>query len=544
MTPPLLEMRGLRIATDVGSRYSKVKSVEILKGIDLTLNRGEVVGLIGESGAGKSTIGLAAMGYARRGLCLSGGEIILDGQQLRGAPVDILDQLRGRKVAYVAQSAAAAFNPAHRLLSQVLEVTRIHRHIDFQEAGKRAISLFDRMGLPDPANIGKRYPHEVSGGQLQRAMTAMALAGRPDLIVFDEPTTALDVTTQIEVLAIIKEVIEEFGMAALYITHDLGVVAQVSDRIKVLRNGEEVEEQPTANLIRNPRNEYTHKLLNVRSTQAPDEPDDTIDCILSVSNIDAGYGALKVLDDISIALRRGTNLAIVGESGSGKSTLARVLVGLLPQWKGKVEFEGQTLPPALKNRNFVLRKKIQLIYQLADVAMNPRQTVGEIIGRPAQVFAGMSHAQSVERALELLAMVDMPPEMIDRYPNQLSGGQKQRVCIARALAAEPELVICDEVTSALDPLVADSIVELLLRLQADLGISYIFITHDMAMVRAIANDVVVMKNGQVVEQGRKTQIFEPPFADYTHLLISSTPEMRVGWLEEVLEGKRHESSGR
>lgn len=541
MSDVLLDIRGLRIETLPNVARNRT-SVPILRGVDLRVGRGEVVGLIGESGAGKSTLGLAALGYVRSGLRFSGGQVRLLGRDLLSMSDAELHAMRGQKVSYVAQSAAAAFNPAHRLLAQIVEVTRIHRHMDVSAAEQRAVELFARMGLPDPARFGARYPHEVSGGQLQRAMVAMALAGQPDLIVFDEPTTALDVTTQIEVLAIIKEVIRDFGMAAVYITHDLGVVAQVADRIKVMRYGYEVEEQPTAALLSAPREAYSRDLLNVRKTHAPGAPAaETV--VLGLSNVDAAYGAAQILHDVSIRLRRGTNLAIVGESGSGKSTLARVLVGLLPPSRGRMEFRGKPLHQRLADRTEDERKEIQLIYQLPDVAMNPRQTVAEIVGRPAEVFCGMTRQAAWARARDLLALVDLAPDLAGRYPGQLSGGQKQRVCIARALAAEPEIIICDEVTSALDPLVADGIVELLLRLQRDLGVSYIFITHDMAMVRAIADDVVVMQNGRVVEQGSKAQVFAPPWNDYTHLLISSTPEMRVGWLEQVLSERRMEAAG-
>ncbi|MFZ1726502.1 MAG: ABC transporter ATP-binding protein [Albidovulum sp.] len=541
MSGPLLDISALWIETAADPR-SNHAAVPILKGVDLTVDRGEVVGLIGESGAGKSTLGLAALGYVRRGLRFSRGEVRLDGSDILTAGVPALNALRGQKVSYVAQSAAAAFNPAHRLLAQIVEVTRIHRHMDTDEAARRAVELFGRMGLPAPEEFGDRYPHEVSGGQLQRAMTAMALAGQPDLIVFDEPTTALDVTTQIEVLTIIKEVIREFATAAIYITHDLGVVAQIADRIKVMRHGAEVEEQPTAALISHPRAPYTRDLLNVRKTGNDGQQSDAT-TVLRLSKIDAAYGMKQVLYEVSVCLKRGSNLAIVGESGSGKSTLARVLVGLLPPTKGRMEFRGKPLHHRLAARTADERKEIQLIYQLPDIALNPRQSVGEIVGRPAEFFCGMSRDTSRARARELLSLVELEPDLVDRYPNQLSGGQKQRVCIARALAAEPQVIICDEVTSALDPLVADEIIALLLRLQRNIGVSYVFITHDMAMVRAIADDVAVMQNGRIVEQGPKPAIFAPPWDDYTHLLISSTPEMRVGWLEEVLAERRMEAAG-
>lgn len=541
MSAPLLEMRNLKVETAPDPRRNS-GGVPILKGVGLTLDRGEVVGLIGESGAGKSTLGLACLGYVRRGLRIANGEVRIDGVDVLASGDAALRALRGQKLAYVAQSAGAAFNPAHRLLAQVLEVTRIHRHMDVAEAARRAVGLFGRMGLPDPEAFGARYPHEVSGGQLQRAMTAMALAGQPDLIVFDEPTTALDVTTQIEVLAIIKEAITESGTAAAYITHDLGVVAQVADRIKVLRDGEEVEEQETGALLSAPRDPYTRDLLNVRRGGGEERDRDGED-ILELTGIDAAYGEHPVLFDVSVALKRGSNLAIVGESGSGKSTLARVLVGLLPPVAGSMAFRGQPLHHRLDARTDEERKEIQLIYQSPDLALNPRQTVGEIIGRPAEVFCGMSRAAGRSRARELLKSVELDASLVGRFPNQLSGGQKQRVCIARALAAEPQVIICDEVTSALDPLVADGIIALLLRLQRELGVSCIFITHDMAMVRAIADDVVVMQDGRVVEKGRKPAVFAPPWDDYTHLLISSTPEMRTSWLEDVLAERRMEAAG-
>ncbi|OED39367.1 ABC transporter [Chromatiales bacterium (ex Bugula neritina AB1)] len=543
VTKPLLEIRNLRVETLVNPRQSSAQAIEILKGLNLTLNAGEVMGLIGESGAGKSTLGLAAMGYARRGLHLSAGEVWLAGVELRSASAEVLRQFRGRKVSYVAQSAAAAFNPAHRLLGQILEVTHIHRQLDTTRAAQRAIALFKRMGLPHPDTFGTRYPHEVSGGQLQRAMTAMALAGNPDLIVFDEPTTALDVTTQIEVMAMIREVITDDNTAALYITHDLGVVAQIADRIKVLRDGEEVEEQATAELLANPGQAYTRALLNVRGI-ATEGSADASSCSLTASHINAAYGDTDVLFNVNIQVRRGSSLAIVGESGSGKSTLARTIMGLLAPKSGQITFNNSPLSSALAGRTAEQRKLLQLIYQQPDTALNPRQIIGEIIGRSAQVFAGLSKAACGDRVLELLELVDLPVSLAARYPNQLSGGQKQRVCIARALAAEPELIICDEVTSALDPLVADGIIELLLRLQRQFGVSYIFITHDMAMVRMIADDVVVMQDGIVVEHGPKNIIFETPASEYTRLLLSSTPEMRTDWLDELLVQRKSASETR
>ena len=538
MAAPLLRIRGLCVDARTRRPGRGFVLRRIVKDLSLGLDRGQVLGLIGESGAGKSTLGLAAMGYARRGCRISHGEIRLDGLDLRTAGPGALLDVRGRRVAYVAQSAAAAFNPAHRLLGQVLEVTRIHGGLDRERARARAIGLFERMALPDPERFGDRYPHEVSGGQLQRAMTAMALAGEPDLIVFDEPTTALDVTTQIEVLAIIREVVREVGAAALYISHDLAVVAQIADRIKVLRDGEEIEEQPAGDLLEAPGHAYTRALLGVRSA-APKAPAPRTVPILEVRSIRASYGRVRVLHDVDLTVHRGRSLAVVGESGSGKSTLARVICGLLPPRSGSLWFDGAPLPRRLADRGPEVRRRIQLVYQNPDVAMNPRHTIGDVVGRPVEVFLGAGAEHAAERTRELLGLVDLPADLERRYPGQLSGGQKQRVCIARALAAEPDLVICDEVTSALDPLVADGIVELLMRLQRETGVACIFITHDMAMVRSIADEVTVLKDGGVVEAGGRDEIFAPPRADYTDLLIASTPEMETGWLDKVLASRAH-----
>ena len=477
MSTPLLLIDGLHVDARVRIPGRGIEWRPIVNGVGLTLDRGQVLGLIGETGAGKSTIGLAAMGYARRGCRISKGEIRLDGVELRTADPAVLHDVRGRKVAYVAQSAAAAFNPAHRILAQVLEVARIHGSPDRGRARERAMELFERMALPDPRTFGDRYPHEVSGGQLQRAMTAMALAGGPDLVVFDEPTTALDVTTQIEVLAIIREAVREVGAAALYISHDLAVVAQIADRIKVLRHGAEVEEQSAGSLLSNPAHAYTRALLGVRGA-TPGPAVRQADPILEVRSIRASYGRVQVLHDVGLTVHRGWSLAVVGESGSGKSSLARVICGLLPPHAGSLRFDGAPLSPRLADRGPEARRRIQLVYQNPDVAMNPRHTVGDIIGRPVSVYRGARAARAAERCRELLGLVDLPAEFERRYPGQLSGGQKQRVCIARALAAEPHLVICDEVTSALDPLVADGILELLMRLQREVGVSFIFITHD------------------------------------------------------------------
>jgi peptide/nickel transport system ATP-binding protein len=539
----LLKMKGLKID---GWSEDREAWLPIVKGVDVELERGEVLGLIGESGAGKSTIGLAALGYARYGCRISGGEILLDGQDIRSFAERQVLELRGRRVAYVAQSAAAAFNPAHTLISQITEAPVRHGVMSRREATEKAVRLFATLGLPEPSTFGERYPHQVSGGQLQRAMTVMALSCNPDIIVFDEPTTALDVTTQVDVLAAIKKAITEEDTAALYITHDLAVVAQIADRIMVLRFGEMVELGATEQILHRPRVDYTRDLVNVRRVGGDEGQLLAEAPVLEVDRITASYTQSRdflVLDDVSTAIAPGTTLAVVGESGSGKSTLARVITGLLPPLEGEIRFKGKSLARALKDRSRDELRELQMIYQMPDVALNPRQKVGEIIGRPLQFYFGKGAGERRDRVAELLTQIELKPEFADRYPGELSGGQKQRVCIARALAASPDLIICDEVTSALDPLVADGILRLLLRIQKETGVSYLFITHDLATVKAIAHAIVVMYQGRVVEQGPKREVLTPPHDDYTDLLLKSVPEMEVGWLEGVLATRRMAAAG-
>jgi len=531
----LITMEGLEIEGFQEEQWNK-----IVDGVDVSLDRGQVIGLIGESGAGKSTIGIAAMGYTRPGCRITGGSIVFDGMDLVKASEEEKRKLRGVRISYVAQSAAASFNPAHRLIGQYVETPVQHGVLPVSEAEKNARAIYRRLELPDPEHIGNRYPHQVSGGQLQRCMVAMAMACKPDLIVFDEPTTALDVTTQIEVLAAIKDVIHQFNTAAIYITHDLAVVAQVADRIMVLQYGKTVEVGDARELLANPQEEYTRRLLSVRKVaeEKADHPDmDKV--ILEVNGISAAYGnGVQVLFDIDLKLTRSKTVAVVGESGSGKSTLARVITGLLPPFKGEIIFDGQALKASFRDRGKGLLRRLQMIYQMPDVALNPRQKVRDVIGRPLDFYFGMTAEKKRARVSELLEMIELSDRYADRFPSELSGGEKQRVCIARALAAEPEMIICDEVTSALDQLVAEGILKLLQDLQNDLHVSYLFITHDLATVKAISDEIVVMLQGRVVEYGPRDEILSPPHHEYTELLLASVPEMDPDWLDGVLERRK------
>lgn len=543
MAEPLLSFKNLKIEATAYPPGEPPRHVVLVDGVSVSVEKGKVLGLIGESGAGKSTIGLSAMAFGRGGVRLTGGEIMLNGRDIRTADAGALRSLRGKEVTYVAQSAAASFNPAKRLMEQVIETSVSHGVMTKAEAEARAVSLFRQLSLPNPETIGARYPHQVSGGQLQRVMTAMALCPKPDLVIFDEPTTALDVTTQIDVLASIKRAIRETGVAALYITHDLAVVAQVADHILVLRHGKMVEYGSTDQIINTPREAYTQALVSVRSIDHAEKA--PAPAVLSVQNVTARYKGTNfdVLKNVTVDVAPGQTLAIVGESGSGKSTLARAITGLLPPSAGRIQFAGRTLSADLAGRSKDDLRELQMIYQMADVAMNPRQTVGTIIGRPLEFYFGLTGEAKRQRIQELLDQIEMGAGFADRYPAELSGGQKQRVCIARALAAKPKLIICDEVTSALDPLVADGILKLLLDLQARENVAYLFITHDLATVRAIADKIAVMFKGEVVRYGQKSDVLAPPFDDYTDLLLSSVPEMELGWLEKVITSRKMESAG-
>ena len=518
----------------------------IVKDVDFAVERNTVLALIGESGSGKTTIAMALMGHARPGCRISGGRVQVAGTDVRAlAPADLAD-FRGRRVTYIPQSAAAAFNPSRRIMAQVVEGASIHKLMSRADAAAKAVVLFRALALPDPETIGERFPHQVSGGQLQRLMAAMALLSDPELVILDEPTTALDVTTQIEVLRAFKKVVRERGTTAIYVSHDLAVVAQVADRIVVLRDGEIQEQGETEAMLRAPTHDYTRSLLKaadptLRSLRAAGDREKPESPLLQVRDLVAGYGridaegrpAAPVLSDISFSIRRGSVLGVVGESGCGKSTLARVVAGLLPAAQGGLKLDGETLPPSAGDRSRDQLRRIQIVFQMADTALNPARTVERILDRPLEFYHGMSGDKRRRRVRELLGMVRLPAEIADRYPGELSGGQKQRVNLARALAAEPELILCDEVTSSLDTVVGAAILELLDELRRELGVAYMFISHDLSTVRAICDEVMILYAGRKVEFGPRQTMSMRPLHPYTDLLISSVPELRTGWLEGV-----------
>jgi peptide/nickel transport system ATP-binding protein len=540
MTGNLVEIRNLRVeaTTDSGRR------VEIIKDVTLDVAEGEIVALIGESGSGKTTIAMTLMGYARPGCRMTGGEVRVAGVDMVRLSETERAGIRGTTVAYVPQSAAAAFNPALTIMDQVIEVARIHRLMSATQAKAKAISLFTALSLPGPETIGDRYPHQVSGGQLQRLAAAMALIGNPKIVIFDEPTTALDVTTQVEVLRAFKAVTSQHGIAGVYVSHDLAVVAQIADRIVVLKDGEVQETGTTSEILQDARHPYTQELLAAfrpkAQEPAPANEAATSGPLLQVDNLTVGYGArlrdgkplVSAVQSVSLRLDRGRNLGVIGESGCGKSTLARAIAGILPAHAGDIKFNGRSLGKAGRSRTRDELRQIQIVFQHADTALNPAKSIEDILGRPLTFYRGMRGNARDARISDLLDLVRLPKSVRHRRPGELSGGQKQRVNFARALAAEPTIILCDEITSALDTVVAAAVIELVKELQRELGLSYIFISHDLSVVEAICDEIIVMYRGQKIEEIAPARV-KAPEHPYSRLLFSSVPKLDPTWLDTL-----------
>lgn len=530
---PAVEVEGLNIAL----RLPDGSARPIVEQVSFAIPRGEVLALIGESGSGKTTIALAMMGYSRFGAKIEADRIRIGDMRIDAMDAGALRKVRGSRIAYIAQSAAAAFNPSRTIISQVIEPLRVHGIASGMAAREKAIGLFRALALPSPEDIGERYVHQVSGGQLQRLMAAMALITDPELIILDEPTTALDVTTQVEVLNTFKAAIAASGATAIYVSHDLAVVAQMADRIIVLKDGRMVEQGEAGGLLKAPQSDYTRSLLAAARPAERGLAEEQAGSVLEVDAVHAGYGrvrdgvaAIPVLADVSLSLGKGAALGIIGESGSGKSTLARVIAGLLPASAGAIRLNGETLAPHVDGRSREQLRQVQLVFQNADTALNPVQTVRDAIARPLAFYHGIAGEAADARVRELLEITQLQPALARRRTTELSGGQKQRVNLARALAAEPTVLLCDEVTSALDTVVGAAILDLIDGLRRQMGIATVFISHDISTVRAFCDDMLVLYAGRAVERCSRAAFSASRHHPYTELLIDSVPDLDPHWL--------------
>jgi peptide/nickel transport system ATP-binding protein len=520
MAAPILDVAGYTL-----DYRSRGRTVRVLDDISLQIAPGEVLGLVGESGSGKTSFAWSVMRALPRNAVESGGRIALDGQDLRSLDEPAMAAIRGRRIGMVFQDPSASLNPTLTLGRQVTEVLRRHRGLNAAEAQAEAIAALGHVGLRDPAGLLRRYPHQASGGEKQRVMIATAFAARPALIVFDEPTTALDVITGARILGLFAQLRAETGVAALYISHDLALVARVADRVAVLDRGRIVEQAAGNRIFTAPAAPYTKRL--VAAVPRPDHRLPTLTpsgTMLELEGLGVTYARRRLFRpapapttrDVSFSLRKGEILGVVGESGSGKSTIARAIAGIVP-FTGTLRYAGKVVRgPADMGQDY--RRSVQIIFQHPDASLNPRHRVGTLLARPLRLYGG-----AMADIPRLLEQVRLPASYADRYPHQLSGGEKQRVAIARAFAAKPSLIICDEITAPLDVSVQASVVELLLELHRAHGTAYLFITHDLNLVRQIAHRLVVMQHGRLVEMRDVADIAAGAGAEYTRALIDASP---------------------
>ncbi len=522
--------RAVLEVTDLRVSYG---AFEAVRGVSFSVAPGEVFGLIGESGSGKSTVAYAILNYVAGG-GVSTGRIVVDGLDVLSMDKRQLQSLRGSDVAIVHQEPMSSLNPSIRLGEQIAEVLRRHQGMDRRTARRVALELIEKVEIKNAAEIARRYPHQVSGGQQQRIVIAMALACNPSVLVMDEPTTGLDVTTEAAILALIKQIQKDRGLTVLVISHDLKVIQEMCDRVAVMRNGEIVETGRTGDILGRPRHDYTRVLVNsslmLRESEGRKSSSHEGDPILSVRNVSVSHDAFSFwrkrtvrasVRQVDFDVYRGRTLGIVGESGSGKSTLAQTIAGLLQPIEGSILFEGEPLPGRAEQRSRQAQRKIQLIFQNPDGALDPRHAIRTILSRPLHLYKRAQASDWPRHIKKLLEAVRLPASYADKYPRELSGGEKQRVNIARAFAAEPDLVICDEPTSSLDVSVQASILEQLLELQEKTKTSVIFISHDLGVVQHLAHDVAVMFQGEIVEMSDARSLFSNPQHPYTKKLLNA-----------------------
>ncbi len=585
-----LEVENLRVVLE-GTE------IDIVDEVSFSLVPGEILGLVGESGSGKTTVGLAILGHCRRGAHFAGGSVRIGGEDVLAKSEAELRSMRGRVVSYVPQDPASALNPAVRVETQLVETIQAHRSSNGDVRGRLEEMLAEVL-LPRDKEFLRRYPHQLSGGQQQRVALAMAFANRPRVIVLDEPTTGLDVTTQAHVLATVRDLCEAHGVAAVYVSHDLAVVANLAGRVAVMYAGRVVETGPTQTLFLRAAHPYTRRLveaipelsgrhalvgipgtaprpghrppgcffaprctfaqptcelafpprelvagghevrcyrheavlqesLAARAAATPPAEVEAADGLVAVRGVQASHGPRQVLFDVELVVRPHECVALVGESGSGKTTLARCIAGLHANYEGEIAFRGSRLPAGSRARDGETRRQIQYVFQSPYSSLNPRKTIEQIIGQPLRLFFDLGGTEARQRMVDTLDTVQLGSSVLDRYPHHLSGGERQRVAIARALVASPQLLICDEVTSALDVSVQAAIVDLLAELQRELGLGLLFVTHNLALIRTLAQEVAVMSEGRIVERGLVDRVLDRPSAEYTRKLLSDTPSLET-----------------
>ncbi|HAT1212541.1 dipeptide ABC transporter ATP-binding protein [Corynebacterium striatum] len=553
MNKPLLEMKDVHISFETSTG-----TVEAVRGVNLSIYPGQSVAIVGESGSGKSTTAMSILGLLPGTGKVTKGQILFEGEDITHYNNKQFEALRGNKIGLVPQDPMSNLNPVWRIGTQVEESLKANNVVEGSEREKRVVEILEEAGLPDAERRAKQYPHEFSGGMRQRALIGIGLAARPKLLIADEPTSALDVTVQKTILDHLEHLTESLGNAVLFITHDLGLAAERAEHLIVMHRGRIVESGPSRDILRDPEHPYTRRLVTaapslassrIRAAQEAGIETEELktgtashaanieeETVISVRNLTKEFDIrgqrgekklLKAVDDVSFDIRRGTTMALVGESGSGKSTVANMVLGLLEPTSGTIEFEGKDTSKLSKKELFNLRRKMQVVFQNPYGSLDPMYSIFKCIEEPLALHKVGSRKEREARVAELLDMVAMPRSAMRRYPNELSGGQRQRIAIARALALRPEVIVLDEAVSALDVLVQNQIIQLLAELQSELKLSYLFITHDLAVVRQTADDIVVMKKGQVMEAGTSDSIFNDPQEEYTRNLINSVPGMHL-----------------